>query len=161
MGCFKSTLVRKLACIVSILVLSSFALSCSSADESPQSWAPNLDNIESQNDSSVNEVPSQPVTNTSLDLSITGVTSPVSKGAYATLTAKTQPGALCNITVYYKSGPSSASGLDSKVADSTGNVSWTWKVGTNTTPGSWRIVVTASLSGKTESESKSVYFTVR
>lgn len=36
-----------------------------------------------------------------------------------------------------------------KTADSNGNVSWTWKVGTNTTPGNWQIVVTASLNGQT------------
>jgi hypothetical protein len=76
----------------------------------------------------------------------------------ATLAARTAPSAKCNITVYYKSGPSRASGLYTKTADSGGNVSWTWKVGTRTTPGSWRIVVTASLGGNTISET--VYFIV-
>jgi hypothetical protein len=86
------------------------------------------------------------------------VTSPVRPGANATLTAKTAPGASCSIKVYYKSGPSTAQGLTTKTADSSGIVSWAWKVGTNTTPGSWRIVVTASKDGQTIT--KETYFTV-
>lgn len=80
-----------------------------------------------------------------LTLSIASVTSPVKTGAIATLSATTSPGANCSITVYYKSGPSKASGLSPKVADASGNVSWSWKVGTSTTPGTWRIVVKCSL----------------
>ena len=94
-----------------------------------------------------------------LTLQIVSVTSPVSPGANATLVAKTAPGAQCAITVYYKSGPSSAAGLYPKGADSAGSVSWTWKVGTRTTAGSWRIVVSASLDGETISQT--TYFTVQ
>ncbi len=94
-----------------------------------------------------------------LTLTIVSVTSPVGPGYNATLIAKTAPGARCTITVYYKSGPSEAAGLYPKDADANGSVSWTWKVGTRTTPGSWRIVVTASLSGKTVSQT--TYFTVQ
>jgi beta-lactamase superfamily II metal-dependent hydrolase len=94
-----------------------------------------------------------------LSLKIVSVTSPVGRGYTATLLARTEPGAYCTITVYYKSGPSKASGLYEKQADSQGNVSWSWKVGTRTTPGSWRIVVTASLGGERISET--TYFTVR
>ena len=46
-----------------------------------------------------------------LSLQVISVTSPVTHGANATLTAKTTPGAHCTITVNYKSGPSTASGL--------------------------------------------------
>lgn len=91
-------------------------------------------------------------------LEITSVTSPINRGADATLTAKTSPNADCSITIYYKSGPSKAQGLYSRKADSSGNVWWTWKVGTRTTPGSWQIVVRASLGGETIS--KTTYFTV-
>ena len=93
-----------------------------------------------------------------LSLQIVSVTSPIAAGANATLSVKTEPGANCTITVYYKSGPSSATGLTPKTTDSNGNVSWTWEVGSNTTPGSWRIVVTASLGGQTVQQE--VYFTV-
>ena len=92
------------------------------------------------------------------ELEIVSVTSPVSPGAYATLRARAPPGAQCTITVYYKSGPSTAQGLYSKQADTNGDVSWTWKVGTRTTPGSWRIVVTATYEGQTVSQE--TYFTV-
>lgn len=75
------------------------------------------------------------------DVTIVSVTSPVDKGATASLTASATPGATCNITVYYKSGPSKASGLEPKTTDASGRVSWQWRVGVNTTPGTWRIVV--------------------
>jgi beta-lactamase superfamily II metal-dependent hydrolase len=93
-----------------------------------------------------------------LFLNIVSVTSPIGQGYTATLKAETLPGAQCTIAVYYKSGKSTASGLYPKEADSQGNVSWSWKVGTRTTPGSWPIVVTASLGGETVSETTS--FTV-
>ena len=92
-------------------------------------------------------------------LEIVSVTSPVSSGSNATLVAQTIPGAECDITVYYKSGASTASGLYPKTADSSGRVSWTWKVGTRTTPGSWQIVVEASSGGRTCTQS--TYFAVR
>jgi micrococcal nuclease len=87
-----------------------------------------------------------------LSLQIVSVTSPVEAGATATLVAKAVPGAQCKITVNYKSGPSSASGLGPKVADSNGNVSWSWTVGVNTTPGTWQIVVESGLNGETASQ---------
>jgi competence protein ComEC len=96
---------------------------------------------------------------TGLTLKIVSVTSPVGPGYNAMLLAKTAPGATCGITVYYKSGSSTAQGLYPKTADVNGNVSWTWKVGTRTTPGSWRIVITANLGGNTVSQT--TYFTVQ
>ncbi len=92
-------------------------------------------------------------------LEIVSVTSPIGQGYTATLQARTMPGADCSIVVYYKSGKSAASGLGPQKADSQGNVSWSWKVGTTTTPGSWRILVTATSGGQTVSQE--TYFTVR
>ncbi|MDD3520460.1 MAG: thermonuclease family protein, partial [Actinomycetota bacterium] len=86
---------------------------------------------------------------------IISLTSPVAQGANATIGISTAPGAMCNITVYYKSGPSEAQGLFPKQADGNGNCSWTWKVGTRTTPGDWRIVINVDGIG-----SKEIYFTV-
>jgi competence protein ComEC len=80
----------------------------------------------------------------SVTLTILSVTSPVSKGSNATLSARTSPNASCSIVVSYKSGPSHASGLGSKIADSSGAVSWTWKVGSGTTSGTWPISVTCN-----------------
>src|SRR5260370_8383679 len=64
-----------------------------------------------------------------------------SPGQIVTLDVKTSPGAYCDITVNYASGPSTAAGLTPKTADGAGNVSWTWKVGTRTTPGNCEIDV--------------------
>jgi micrococcal nuclease len=66
----------------------------------------------------------------------------VAHGQNATLKVKTAPNTSCSIEVDYKSGPSSATGLVTKNSDGAGNVSWTWKVGTNTTRGAWPITVT-------------------
>jgi len=75
------------------------------------------------------------------------VTSPVSAGSYATLKAKiSRKRAKCSITVYYKSGPSQAQGLYPKRTRHR-RVSWTWKVGTRTTPGRWAIVVSCGRAG--------------
>jgi hypothetical protein len=75
------------------------------------------------------------------------VTSPVSAGRYATLVARVAPSRVtCSITVYYKSGPSHAAGLYSK-RPIAGRVSWTWKVGTRTTPGRWPIRVSCGSAG--------------
>ena len=65
-----------------------------------------------------------------------------SRGQNATLQASTSPNTSCGIEVDYKSGPSTAAGLVPKTSDASGHVSWTWKVGSNTTPGSWPITVT-------------------
>jgi hypothetical protein len=66
----------------------------------------------------------------------------VARGHNATLMVQTSPNTSCSIEVDYASGPSSAAGLVTKNSDGAGNVSWTWKVGTNTTRGSWPITVT-------------------
>jgi hypothetical protein len=82
----------------------------------------------------------------SANVRLVSVTSPASPGSYATLTAQVAPAATCAITVYYKSGPSHAQGLYAKRA-SGGRVSWTWMVGTRTTPGRWRIAVSCGAAG--------------
>jgi hypothetical protein len=64
------------------------------------------------------------------------------RGLNATLQVKTAPNTSCTIEVDYKSGASTAAGLVAKNSDGAGNVSWTWKVGGNTTVGSWPIIVT-------------------
>jgi hypothetical protein len=66
----------------------------------------------------------------------------VARGSNATLQVMTAANTSCAIEVDYKSGPSTAAGLVVKTSDGAGNVSWTWKVGANTTPGAWPIKVT-------------------
>jgi hypothetical protein len=67
-------------------------------------------------------------------------------GEYATLTAAVTPRRRCSIRVYYKSGASTAQGLYAKMSRA-GRVSWTWKVGTNTTAGRWTITVSCGTAG--------------
>jgi competence protein ComEC len=93
-----------------------------------------------------------------MKLQIVSVTSPVTRGGRAALTAHTVPGADCTIKVYYKSGASKAAGLSPQSADAKGDVTWSWTVGRSTTPGNWRIVVTATEGGETMTEE--TYFTV-
>ncbi len=78
---------------------------------------------------------------------IVSLTSPIPHGNKATLSARTSPGTLCSIIVQYKSGPSSASGLEPKAAPE-GNVSWTWTVGSRTTAGEWPIEISCGLDGQ-------------
>jgi hypothetical protein len=74
------------------------------------------------------------------------ITSPVSRGDYATLVARVVPSRLCTITVTYASGPSRSKSLYPKRPHN-GRVSWTWKVGTRTTPGRWPIRVACGSAG--------------
>lgn len=83
-----------------------------------------------------------------LDVGLVSLTSPVQAGDDASIAVRTAPAARCHITVHYKSGPSKAKGLVSKLADMQGQVSWTWRVGSRTTPGAWPIVVTCSHAGR-------------
>jgi len=87
-------------------------------------------------------------------IAIVSLTSPISRGSNATITINTTPNVLCTITVYYKSGPSEAKGLEPKNSDGNGNCTWSWKVGARTTHGDWKIVITAG------SENIETYFTV-
>lgn len=71
---------------------------------------------------------------------------------YAEIQGK--PGVCYSITVYYKSGASKAKGLDPQTADDTGTAAWHWKVGSKTSPGTFRITITGG------GETQTVSFTV-
>lgn len=88
-----------------------------------------------------------PVLAADLPVSLVSLSSPIAPFADATLQIQTTPGANCRITVLYKSGPSRAKGLFPQSADAQGRIAWTWRVGSNTTPGRWPIVVTCEKSG--------------
>jgi hypothetical protein len=96
--------------------------------------------------------PTQASTVEALGIAVTALTSPMARGAEASLTIHTLPGAACSIVVNYKSGPSKIAGLGPQTADANGTVTWSWKVGTRTPPGTWRIVLTASAGGQSVSQ---------
>lgn len=77
-------------------------------------------------------------------ISLVSVTSPVSAGSKITLTVRGKPDSEFEITVVYSSGPSTAQGLGSAMSDDSGYVSWTWRVGASTKPGTY----TATVSGE-------------
>jgi hypothetical protein len=66
----------------------------------------------------------------------------VRHGRSASVTVKGAKHARGTITVYYKSGPSKAKGLYAKTSDSRGYVSWSWIVGSRTTPGTYTVHIT-------------------
>jgi len=104
-------------------------------------------------------VTSPPVTSppvTSLSVHITSLPASVGHGANATLVALTSPGATCSASVTYASGTvSTAAGLQTQpVAGSSGSVSWTWKVGSSTKPGTSTATVNCSLGGASASSSQ-------
>jgi hypothetical protein len=89
---------------------------------------------------------SSPATRTSSSASSAGLslmsfTRDVMPGNYASITIHGVPGTTASIEVIYKSGPSHVSGLLPETVDTTGNVSWQWKVGTRTTPGNWPVYI--------------------
>jgi hypothetical protein len=55
--------------------------------------------------------------------------------------AKIPPNASANLSVFYKTGGSTAKYLGWKQADENGYIEWEWKIGVNTTPGSWPFVI--------------------
>jgi hypothetical protein len=72
------------------------------------------------------------------------LTSPVRTGDEASLTVNVAPRARCTIEVIYDTVVSKAKGLNPK---SGGRITWRWRVGTNTRPGRWPIIVRCGQSG--------------
>lgn len=93
--------------------------------------------------SSSGQVPSEaPENGQSSSLVLISVTSPVSRNQTATISVRGAPDAEYQIAVYYSSGKSTAAGLENKTSGADGMVSWNWKVGGSTNPGTYRISVT-------------------
>lgn len=65
----------------------------------------------------------------------------IQRGTEGTVTIQGLPNTSYRIQVYYKSGPSTAAGLEEKISDENGYVTWTWKVSSRTGIGTFKIVV--------------------
>jgi hypothetical protein len=76
---------------------------------------------------------------------LTKRTASVARNAKASVTIKTTQGAECGIDVQYKSGSPSADGLEPKVANAKGAITWKWVVARNTSTGRAPIVITCTL----------------
>lgn len=99
--------------------------------------------------------PEAPKEESQSKLTIISYTQTVAQGDTASITIQGKPNTQYTVTVTYKSGPSKAAGLDPKKSDTDGKVTWSWKVGSNTTAGFWPIDV------KGGGESVRVKFTVQ
>ena len=74
-------------------------------------------------------------------LTVTDQTKKITRGKTAYVTIKGEPKTKYSIAVYYNSGKSTAKGLESKKTDKNGKLTWRWKVGTRTAPGTYDIVI--------------------
>ena len=86
---------------------------------------------------SANTVESREPTGISLDY----LTTPIKINAKATVRIKGKPDTEYKISVFYSSAASTAKGLEAKISDGDGMVSWTWKVGARTKEGDFKIVI--------------------
>jgi endonuclease YncB( thermonuclease family) len=77
-------------------------------------------------------------------VTITKAPGSVARGAMAAVAVSAPPGVSCSITVRYKSGNSTAQGLEPKQTGADGSAAWTWKVGQNTSSGTWPVTVTCA-----------------
>lgn len=75
-------------------------------------------------------------------ITVTELTSPVGRNETATISIKGKPDTEYTIKVYYSTTASKANGLEKKTSDVEGLVSWSWKVGGSTNPGTFKIVIT-------------------
>ncbi len=71
----------------------------------------------------------------------------VNPGEKASIKIEGTPKTEYSIAVFYSSGQSKSKDLLPKVSDSNGIVSWEWRVGINTKPGTYNIII--SQNGKT------------
>jgi len=90
-----------------------------------------------------------------IKVAVDSLTSPVRAGQNVKILIQTAAHARCEITVAYKSGPSPAQGLGPKSADRKGQVTWTWRVDSDATPGAWPITVTCA-AGKQQGTLKTL-----
>ena len=86
-----------------------------------------------------------------LDVQLLSKTSPIKAGSTATVEVQGEPNTEYSIVVEYSSGPSSASGLEPKLSDESGYVSWSWRVSGSVKPGNYTITISSeNKSFKTE-----------
>ena len=91
------------------------------------------------------------------NIELVSLTDYVSPGETAHIQIKSTPNTEHEISVTYSSGTSTAEGLYNKYSNSNGYVEWSWKVGTNTSEGSYPI----SIYNYDTLDSETFYFTVQ
>ena len=89
-------------------------------------------------------VPSPVAAAMQLPLSLVALTSPVTRGHDARVTVQTAPHTQCMLLVHYKSASTTVNLAVPKRSDNRGQVSWTWRVTPDVTPGTWPLTVHCS-----------------
>ena len=107
-----------------------------SAETEP--FAPSISAEPTETPSPTSDAPTEPAGNA---LQLVKMDKTVARGEKTTLSIQGLPGETYGIKVYYSASVSKASGLEDKAADKDGNVSWTWRVGSQTKPGEHKIVI--------------------
>lgn len=92
--------------------------------------------------------PTAPDPKAAVGASVQLVTSPIARGALASASIKTYPGATCNIKVLYNNIPAEETGLTDKIADVYGVVNWDWTISNSAPEGTSPIHVTCSHHSK-------------
>ncbi len=87
------------------------------------------------------EAPTAPPSD--MQIVVVSLTSPITRGKKAALTIRGIPNTEYDISVIYASGESSAAGLEPKISDRNGEVSWSWRVGNSVKPGDYLIRITS------------------
>lgn len=85
--------------------------------------------------------PTESETDETGGIDLISLTSPVGRNETATVSIKGKPNTEYTIKVYYSTTASKASGLEKKTSGADGLVSWSWKVGGSTKPGTFKIVI--------------------
>lgn len=75
-------------------------------------------------------------------IELVSITSPISNNKTATVSIKGKPNTEYDINVYYATTISGAKGLENKISDQNGAVSWSWKIGASVKSGSYKIIIT-------------------
>ena len=116
------------------------------AFETPASTYPSADTT----------APSPESTAKPLVVKVTARPKTVRRNGTTSVTIRTTPGSTCGIDVQYSSGSSTASGLGDKKTGTTGSIVWTWRIGSNTSRGTWPVVIRCHLRDRAGSVSTSV-----
>lgn len=93
--------------------------------------------------------------NASTSIDVLEKPDPAIVGKKARVKVKVAPDARAQLSVFYKTGQSTAKYLGWSQADGEGYIEWEWFVGTNTTPGTWPFIITTEDGQRVE-----VMFTV-
>lgn len=80
------------------------------------------------------------------DIRLIYLTTPVAPNQTASIDVKGKPGIEYAISVVYSTTESTAKGLENKISDDYGFVSWSWKIGPSVKTGSYKIKITGGNS---------------